>query len=85
MVLADTSVWIEHFRQGQSGACRTVNGSGRFDPSEDGRLGGRGIGWIDGHLLASALLSICQLWTLDKKLDQVAHDAGIAGFKRFRS
>jgi hypothetical protein len=52
---------------------------------EDGRLGGRGIGWIDGHLLASALLSNCQLWTLDKKLDQVAHDAGIAGFKRFRS
>jgi hypothetical protein len=33
MVLADTSFWIEHFRQGQSGACRTVNGSGRFDPS----------------------------------------------------
>jgi predicted nucleic acid-binding protein len=32
---------------------------------EDRRLWRRGLGWIDVHLLASALLSNCRLWTLD--------------------
>jgi len=32
------------------------------------KLWGLGIGWIDAHLLASALLSDCQLWTLDERL-----------------
>lgn len=32
------------------------------------KLWGLGIGWIDGHLLASALLSTCRLWTLDRRL-----------------
>jgi predicted nucleic acid-binding protein len=31
---------------------------------EERKLWGRGIGWVDGHLLASALLSNCRLWTL---------------------
>ena len=34
----------------------------------DRRLHGKGIGWIDIHLLASALLSECLLWTNDKAL-----------------
>jgi predicted nucleic acid-binding protein len=39
----------------------------------DGRhLYGRGLGWVDVHLLASALLTRCTLWTLDKPLKQVA-------------
>ncbi len=37
----------------------------------------RGIGWIDTHLLASALLTGCGLWTLDKKLQRVSTSLGI--------
>ena len=32
------------------------------------RLNGRGLGWVDAHLLASAVLSGTTLWTLDKRL-----------------
>jgi predicted nucleic acid-binding protein len=35
-------------------------------------LAGRGLGWIDMHLLASALLARCTLWTLDKALGAAA-------------
>ncbi|MGA2186178.1 MAG: PIN domain-containing protein [Bryobacteraceae bacterium] len=49
---------------------------------EDHRLWGRGIGWVDAHLLASALLSNCALWTLDEKLDRTASAAGV---KRYQS
>ncbi len=44
---------------------------------EDRRLWGRGLGWIDVHLLASALLSHCGLWTLDRKLAAAAMDLGL--------
>lgn len=46
------------------------------------KLWGRGIGWIDAHLVASALLSNCMLWTSDKKLDHAAADSGV---KRYRN
>lgn len=36
------------------------------------RLYGRGIGWVDAHLLASTLLTKCTLWTLDKPLRRAA-------------
>ena len=36
------------------------------------RLHGRGIGWIDAHLLASVRLSASSLWTLDRPLHHVA-------------
>lgn len=36
------------------------------------RLPGRGIGWIDVHLLASALLTTSPLWTLDVRLARAA-------------
>lgn len=39
---------------------------------EDRKLWGTGIGWIDAHLLASALLSGCPLWTLDERLVHAA-------------
>lgn len=39
---------------------------------EAGRLMGRGLGWIDVHLLASARLAGTVLWTLDKRLAAVA-------------
>lgn len=41
---------------------------------EDRRLWGRGLGWIDAHLLASALLSHCRFWTCDKSLAKAAAD-----------
>ena len=40
-------------------------------------LFGRGLGWIDVHLLGSALLSKCGLWTLDKPLADAARGLGI--------
>ena len=116
MVLADTSVWIEHFRHGHAGlSARLTEGSVLMHPFVSGelacgnlkdrsmvltqlsslpaaklathvealqcidihRLWGRGLGWIDMHLLASALLSECRFWTLDKKLAQAADDMRI--------
>ncbi len=35
---------------------------------------GKGLGWVDMHLLASSLLSHVQLWTSDRRLKQVATD-----------
>ncbi len=46
--------------------------------TEARRMHGRGIGWIDMHLLASSLLSRTALWTRDKNLLAVAEDVGIA-------
>jgi predicted nucleic acid-binding protein len=37
-------------------------------------LAGRGLGWIDAHLLASALLANCRLWTRDRALAAAAAD-----------
>lgn len=45
---------------------------------EDNRLMAKGLGFVDMHLLASALLSGIQLWTLDKRLHQVALKMGLA-------
>jgi predicted nucleic acid-binding protein len=39
---------------------------------ESHRLWGHGIGWIDAHLLASALVTGCRLWTLDRRLEAVS-------------
>jgi len=36
------------------------------------RLSRRGIGWIDAHLVASALASSAQLWSADKHLAAAA-------------
>jgi len=43
----------------------------------DRRLHGRGVGWIDVHLLASALVGRLQLWTVDPRLTIVARELGI--------
>jgi predicted nucleic acid-binding protein len=113
MVLADTSVWIEHFRRGRVGLDDRLNeGIVLMHPFVSGELAcgnlkdrsmvlsylnslptakpathvealqfmdrqklwGRGLGWIDVHLLASSLLSDCRFWTLDKRLAQTAAD-----------
>jgi len=42
------------------------------------KLQGRGIGWIDAHILASALVERCRLWTADANLAGVATELRIA-------
>jgi predicted nucleic acid-binding protein len=39
-------------------------------------LAGAGIGWVDAHLLASALVGGIPLWTLDRRLATVARTLG---------
>src|SRR5687767_345767 len=42
------------------------------------RLHGRGIGWIDTHLLASALVGQLRLWTADPRLAELAKEFGVS-------
>ena len=44
----------------------------------DRRIHGRGVGWVDAHLLASALVSRLKLWTADPRLATVARELRIA-------
>jgi len=116
MILADTSLWIAHFREGHPeltqrldrgemachpfivGELACGNLKNRREilsllrdlhqvaPAndeeilrfiEDRRMMGKGLGYIDMHLLATALLSNTPLWTLDKKLQEAARELGI--------
>lgn len=43
----------------------------------DRRLHGRGIGWIDAHLLASALVGRLKFWTTDPRLVVIAGELGV--------
>ena len=45
---------------------------------ENQSLMGKGLGFIDVHLLTSSLLSRVTLWTFDKKLHQIAVLLGLA-------
>ena len=45
------------------------------------RLARRGIGWVDAHLLASALVSSAELWAMDADLEAAAAHLGV----RFRA
>lgn len=48
------------------------------DLIENRRLHGRGIGYVDCHLVAATLLTPgLKLWTRDRRLDSVAADLGI--------
>ena len=40
-------------------------------------LHGRGVGWIDMHLLASAIVGRLQLWTADPRFAAVAKELGV--------
>jgi predicted nucleic acid-binding protein len=42
------------------------------------RLHGRGVGWIDVHLLASALVDRLQVWTADPRFAAVAAELAVA-------
>ena len=117
IVLADTSVWVDLWRQGNPRFVRILEqesvlmhpfvlgelalGSvaqrgevlrrlARLRPASVARhrevlaliertpLWGRGIRWVDAHLLASALLDRIPLWTLDAPLARVARELGVA-------
>jgi len=41
------------------------------------RLMGRGMGWIDAHLLASAALAGTPLWSRDRRLSETARMLGL--------
>lgn len=116
MVIVDTSVWVLHLREGNSGLERLLNDGdvvchpfimgelacGNLNKRdeilsllqalpiategnheeimqliENYRLMGRGLGYINMHLLASALLTGVPIWTLDKKLSEVSAELGI--------
>jgi len=121
MILADTSVWVAHFRasvpllkrlltdnhilmhpwvMGEL-ACGTLprrahvlRWLARIPAAEVARdaevlvlvdeknLWGTGIGWIDAQLLASALLTGCELWTRDERLRGTAKKLGLAFIER---
>ena len=110
MILVDTSVWIDHFRNGNSAlknllrennvvihpfiigelACGTILNRTEIlrllkelpkafwadhdevlHIVEDKYLFNTGIGWIDAHLIASALLTRARIMTLDKRFSKV--------------
>lgn len=116
MILADTSVWVGHFRGTETGLVALLNEGrvvmhpfilgelalGNFADRarvlgdlaalpkmavameaevlrfiEAARLYGRGIGYVDAHLLAAVRLTPgVRLWTGDKRLGAVAERLG---------
>lgn len=41
------------------------------------KLQRRGVGWVDCQLLASALIAQAKLWSLDRRLAEVAAELGV--------
>jgi predicted nucleic acid-binding protein len=117
MILADTSVWIDHFRRGNRAfaamlqsaniathpfivgelACGFLSARERIlsllknlpqipqvkhddvlEFMEQRHLWGKGIGYTDAHLLASAYYFETLLWTFDKRLPALAVEMGVA-------
>ncbi len=48
---------------------------------ERDQLMGRDIGYVDAHLLASARLSRCRLWSQDRRLATLAQEKGVAALE----
>jgi predicted nucleic acid-binding protein len=117
MVLVDTSIWVDHFNQGDSRleyllnenevvthpfiigelACGNIKNRKLifsllhalpsiseiskeefFSFLDQHRLFGTGLGYVDVHLLASALISHCVIYTRDKSLLSSAFKLKIA-------
>ena len=111
MILVDSSIWIDHFRQREARLVSLLeNEAVAIHPFIIGELAcgnlknrkeilsllssltmnpvahhaevmqfiattklfGKGLGWIDIHLLASCLLNQTKIWTLDKRLGAAA-------------
>jgi hypothetical protein len=45
---------------------------------ENNSLMGRGLGYVDIHLLASAIIGNVFLWTYDRRLNDAAIELGVA-------
>jgi predicted nucleic acid-binding protein len=45
---------------------------------ESRRLWGTGLGWVDLHVLASAMISAWNLYTVDRRMKEAAEAMGIA-------
>lgn len=45
---------------------------------ENNQLMGKGLGYIDIHLITSAILAGISIWTLDKKLNKVSESLGLS-------
>ncbi|TWI77341.1 hypothetical protein LZ24_00146 [Desulfobotulus alkaliphilus] len=117
MILADTNVWIKHFRDSDAeliyqlnigfvachpfiiGELACGNLGNRAEiltllqvlPStpvveapeilefiENNSLMGRGLGYVDIHLLASAIMGNVFLWTYDRRLNETAIELGVS-------
>ena len=117
MILADTSIWINHLRWGDARLKVLLNNSeilihhfiiGELSTGqlknrktllellnalpktilaeheevllllESKKLFGRGLGWVDLHLLAAAIISGTPLWTRDKRLSEAARNLDIS-------
>jgi len=59
-------------------AATIANDQEIFTLIEDKHLWGKGIGWVDAHLLASGLIMGCELWTRDQPLHTAAVKLGLA-------
>ena len=119
MILVDTSVWVEHLRDGTAALAELLTRElvlchplvigelacgnlplrehtlfllsslprASLAPHDDvmqtvseAKLHGRGMGWIDIHLLCAARSAGSQLWTLDRSLASAAKSAGVKLF-----
>jgi len=118
VILADTSIWVDHLRDGDATMTAHLNAGlivvhpfvvgelamgnlpGRagllatlrkmptvlkarddevLDLIEREKLFGRGLGFVDTHLLASTLLTDdAKLWTRDRRLHAAAERLGVA-------
>jgi predicted nucleic acid-binding protein len=115
VILVDTSVWVDHFRNDNSRLSKLLNDQqvlvhpfvigelslGRFGNRNEiidllsklpfasvaehdevmavvvkHNLPGTGIGWVDAHLIASALLDNARLLTADKPLQRAIQIIG---------
>jgi predicted nucleic acid-binding protein len=118
VILADTSVWVDHLRQGNSrlqallaeglvvghpfvtgevalghlrrrravvGLLTDLPQAAQATHNEVlgfvvlRELTGSGLGWVDVHLLCSAVLDGLRLWTLDRRLAAAAERVGAGG------
>jgi predicted nucleic acid-binding protein len=117
MILADTDVWIKHFKDSDDEliahlnigfvachpfivgelACGNLGNRSEIlmllqalpsapivEPTEilefieNKSLMGRGLGYVDIHLLASAIIANVALWTFDRRLHEVATELGVS-------
>jgi predicted nucleic acid-binding protein len=74
--LPDRAVWLRDL--GRLPSALVARHHEVMSMIEDVKLFGRGIGYVDVHLLASTRLSNCLIWTRDRRLADTASEMGIA-------